>query len=59
MQKIITKYCVNPELYTENAIFGPNLPHILNFWRVAYFFSKNFQITTFFPEFLSACQKSA
>ena len=42
MRKIITKYCVDPELYSKNAIFGPNLAHLLNFWSLAYFFSKKF-----------------
>ena len=27
MQNIITKFCAGPELYTENTIYGPNLPH--------------------------------
>ena len=27
MQNIITKFWAGPELYTENAIYGPNLPH--------------------------------
>ena len=40
IQKIITKYDVDPELYTKNAIFGPNFPHLPNFWRLAYFFKK-------------------
>ena len=59
MQKIITKYCVDPELYTENAIFGPNLPHLPNFWRLVcfFFFQKMFKSATFFPEFVSAFQK--
>ena len=35
MQKIITKYCVDPELNTKNVIFDPDLPHLPNFWRLA------------------------
>ena len=27
MQNIITKFWAGPELYIENAIYGPNLPH--------------------------------
>ena len=59
MQKIFTKYFVDPELYTKNAIFGPNLPHLLNFWRLVYFFQKTFNSPNFFPEFVSASQKLA
>ena len=59
MQKIITKYCVDPELYTKNAIFGPNLPDLPNFWRLAYFFQNISKSPTSFPEFESACQKLA
>ena len=49
MKKIITKYFADPELYTKNAIFGPNLPHLPNFWRLPYFFQKIFKS----PHFLS------
>ena len=49
MQKIITKYCVDVKLYTKNAIFGPNLPHLPNFWRLASFFQKIVKSPTFFP----------
>ena len=59
MQKIITKYCVDPELYTKNASFGRNLPNLPKFWRLAYFSQKIFKLPTFFPEFVSACQKLA
>ena len=58
MQKIITKYCVDPELYTKNVIFAPNLPHLPNFgnWH---FFKKFSNHAPFFPEFVLACQKLA
>ena len=59
MQKVSTKYCVDPELYTKNAIFGPNLPDLPNFWRLAYFFQNISKSPTSFPEFESACQKLA
>ena len=40
MQKIITKYYVDPDLYTKNAIFGWNSPHLPNFWDWHIFFKK-------------------
>ena len=56
MQKIITKYCADPELYTKNAIFGLYLPHLPDFCRLACFF-QILKSPTFFHGFVSACQK--
>ena len=55
MQKIITKYCVDPELYTKNVIFSPNLPHLPNFgdWHI---FFKNFSNHPF--SFLNMYQRA-
>ena len=50
MQKIIIK--------SKNATFGLNLPHLPNFWKLAYFFQKFSKLPTFFCEFVSACQIS-
>ena len=61
--EIMQKYLQNIALalsYTPKMpFFGSNLPHLPNFWRLAYFFQKVFKSPTFFPEFVSACQKLA